>query len=143
MLRFVREVYGPDAVDEAWAEFTLWDDDEPEFDPDSPHLEVFIPWFFHRWAPDPAETGVEDVSLHDRSPTSVLLERRAWRLEPVLRRYLEVCAATPFSFHEVVRSEPGQGFRARDVITGEERDVIERTCPCRRTQRASSPALRP
>jgi hypothetical protein len=55
----------------------------------------------------------------------VLLERKGRRLDPILRRYLEGCLAAPFSFHEIVRVEPGHGFLARDVLTGEEREVVE------------------
>ncbi|MCA1791964.1 MAG: hypothetical protein LC667_19580, partial [Thioalkalivibrio sp.] len=74
-----------------------------------------------------ARTCSSDPSLHGRSPTSVLLERRGRKLDPVLRRYLDACVATPFSFHEVVHARPGQGLRARDVFTGEEHDVLERS----------------
>lgn len=127
MLRFVEQVYGPGAIDEAWDEFFLWDSDRPGFDPNSPHLQVFMPWFFHRWRPDPPETSIEDASLHERSPTSILLERRGHRLDPVLRRYLEACVRAPFSFLEIESSDPGVGFRTRDVFTDEERDVLERS----------------
>jgi len=70
MLRFVRSVYGPGALQEAWAEFLLWEDDDAEFDPGTPHMQVFMPWFFHAWAPDPQETSVEDVALHDCPPSA-------------------------------------------------------------------------
>lgn len=127
MLRFIQSVYGPSALPEAWEEFLLWTEDDPEFDPDTPHMQVFMPWFFHRWAPDPLETSIRDATLHDRPPTNVLLERRGRRLDPLLRHYLEACAGTPFSFHEIVRCQPGMGFCSRDIFLGEERDVLERS----------------
>lgn len=127
LLRFIRGVYGPDAIDEAWDDFMLWPTERVRFEPDTPQIELFMPWFFHSWAPDPAGTAVEDESLHDRSPTSVLLERRGTRLEPVLRRYLEACVDARFSFHEVLRSDPGRGLRTRDFFTGAEHDVLERS----------------
>jgi hypothetical protein len=127
MLRFARQAYGPGVVEEAWAEFTLWEDEEPRFDPSTVHMQVFMPWFFHRWTPDPADTRVADASLHGRSPTSALIERRPGRLEPLLRRYLEACLESPFTFHEILRADPGRGFRARDVFTGQELDVLERS----------------
>jgi len=126
MLRFVRSVYGPDALHEGWEEFDVWRDG-PGFDPDTPHMQVFMPWFFHHWAPDPHGTDITDATLHDRSPTAVLLERRGRRLDPLLRRYLEACVATPFSFHEVLHCQPGVGFRARDIFLGGEREVLERS----------------
>ena len=73
MLRFVADVYGADAIHEAWEEFTVWAEDE--FDPASPHVPVFLPWFYHHWVPDSLEeTCIEDTSLHGRAPTSVYLE---------------------------------------------------------------------
>ena len=126
MLRFIRQVYGAGAVHEAWSEFLLWPNDDPEFDADTPHMALFMRWFFHRWAPDPPETSVP-TELHDRSPTSVLLEQRGRRLDPRLRRYLEACLETPFSFHEIVRCEPGVGFHTRDLFFGSEHDVSERS----------------
>ena len=127
MLRFIGQAYGPEAVHEAWDEFVLWDDDDAGFDPDTPHMSLFMPWFFHQWVPDPHDTSVRDASLHGRSPTAVLLERRGRRLLPRLRRYLAACAETPFSFHEVLECEPGEGFRTRDIFVGMEHDVFERS----------------
>lgn len=126
ILRFARKAYGPGVLDEAWAEFTLWGEEEPRFDPETMHMQVFMPWFFHRWSPDPTETRVRDSSLHERPPSEALLEREGGRLDPLLRRYLEACLRSPFTFHEIVRVDPGRGFRSRDVLTGNEHDVLER-----------------
>ncbi len=127
MMRFVQDVYGPLAIDEAWDEFVAWDEDAPSFDPRTPHMQLFLPWFFHLWAPDPYATAIEDAALHDRSPTSVYLEQRGRNLDAVLRRYLEGCLASPLSYHEIVRCDAGRGFLARDTITGAEREVVERS----------------
>ena len=130
MLDFTSELYGSVALPEAWDEFHLWpdedDDEAPEFDPESPVFPLFISWFFHHWTPD-IDTLVEDQSLHDKSPTAAFLERRGGRIEPVLVRYLEGCLTAPFSFHEILHVEPGRSFSARDVLTGEERRVIEQS----------------
>ena len=50
LLRFINEAYGPLAVHEAWDEFT--GHKEVEFDPNTPLIQLFMPWFFHCWAPD-------------------------------------------------------------------------------------------
>jgi hypothetical protein len=122
--RFIAEVYDAEAVEEAWDEFTLWEG--VEFDPESPLMAIFMPWLYHSWEPDPYETIVEE-SLHGRPPARVFLERRAARLDPLLQRYLQECLASPFSFHEILRCDRGRGFRARDGITGEEHEVLERS----------------
>jgi hypothetical protein len=124
MLPFLAETYGANALEEAWEEFS---GAEVPFDPETPHIQVFMPWFFHRWSPDPYSTGVANTELHERSPTAFFLERRGARLEPVIRRYLESCLKAPFSFHEILRCDPGHGFQARDLFTGEERAVVERS----------------
>ena len=124
MLPFVAETYGPDTLEEAWEEFS---GAQESFDPETPHIQVFMPWFFHRWTPDPYGTEVADTELHERSPTALFLERRGARLDPLIRRYLVSCLETPFSFHEILRRDPGHGFQARDLFTGEERAVLERS----------------
>jgi hypothetical protein len=124
MLPFVAETYGPDALEEAWEEFS---GAEEPFDPETQHIQVFMPWFFHRWSPDPYSTEVADSAIYECSPTELFLERRGARLDPVIRRYLESCLEAPFSFHEILRCDPGHGFQARDLFTGEEREVLERS----------------
>lgn len=127
MFGFVHETFGAAAVDEAWSEFMLWRDGESRFDPASTLLPLFMPWFFHAWMPDEGETSVGDPDLHGRSPTAVYLKRKGWRLKPVLRSYLEGCLEAPFTFFDVLNVDPGRGFRVRDVLTGHEHDVSERS----------------
>ena len=127
MISFVDEVYGPDAIHEAWSEFMAFEEGADEFDPDTPHLQLFMPWFFHCWSPDPHDTAVEDESVHDRSPTTEYLARRGRSMDPSLHAYLTACAATPLSFYEVLSRQPERGFLARDILTGEECSVLERS----------------
>ena len=127
MLRFVERVYGPDVLDEAWDEYHLWVRGIPDPNPRSSENQVFMPWFFHRWSPDPMDTLVADPQLHGREPTDVFLEQRGKRLDPTLSEYLEACLDAPFTFHEILEVEPGRGFKAREVFTGEERSVLERS----------------
>ncbi len=127
MLRFMTQLYGPEAVDEAWEEFTLWDEAETPFDPDTPHIPVFMPWMFHHWAPNPDETGVADSALHGIPPTRAYLESKGSRLSTVAREYLQSCLVQPFSFYEVTHCIPGQGFTLRNLLTGQSHEVLERS----------------
>lgn len=127
MLNHIDNIYGAEVIEEAWDDFVQGSDAVPLFDPHTLHMQVFMPWFFHAWAPDPDETLVANVSLHGRNPTQVYLDRKGTKLDPLLRRYLAACVATPFSFHEILQVEPGHGFRLRDVFTGQEREVLERS----------------
>lgn len=125
VLDFFLITYGPGALQEAWAEFSGL---EEPFDPQTPHVALFMSWLFHYWSPDPHDpSSTVDDALHERIPTRLFLERAGKHLDPCVRRYLEGCLEAPFTFHEVLRCDPGRGFRARDVFTGEERDVMERS----------------
>jgi hypothetical protein len=127
MLRFVVETYGSEAIHEAWTEFVLADTEVELFDPATPHTQLFLPWFFHCWAPDPYATTVQDKSLFDQAPTSTFLARCARGMDPTLRTYLTACAATPVSYHEVLSCNRGHGMLTRDVLTGQEHAVLERS----------------
>ena len=74
MLRFIKEAYGPLAMHEAWDEFTGHDD--REFDPHTPLMQLFMPWFFHCWAPDPIDTEVVKESPHGVIPTAAYLSTK-------------------------------------------------------------------
>jgi hypothetical protein len=124
MLRFTVEAYGPLAVHEAWNEFMC--DEDLEFDPDTPLMQLFMPWFFHCWSPDPIATMVGNKSLHNVIPTAAYLSSKGRRLDPLLRRYLESLLTAPFTFFEVMACDPGTGMTLRDVMTQEEHAVTER-----------------
>jgi hypothetical protein len=125
MLRFIEHRYGSMALVEAWDEFTCFED--VEFDPQSPFMQLFMPWFFHCWSPDPEATEVLDQSLHGANPTQVYLASRGRRVDPLLRRYLESLLTEAFSYFEVVSCDPGHGMQLRDIMTSEEHQVTERS----------------
>lgn len=124
MLSFIRSSYGFAAIDEAWQEFVMDEDDS--FDPDTQDLPIFLPWLFYRWAPSAQNTSVVDAALHGQAPARALLQRKGRQVEPVLQRYVESCLSAPMSFFEVLQSQPDHGMKLRDVITGESHDVLER-----------------
>jgi SEC-C motif-containing protein len=123
LLRFAGTRLGVGLIDEAWADFTLGQ--EETFDPASPHLPVFMSWFLHQWFPDPDDTRFPDLAARKATIAAEFLAHKRRHLEPLLVRYLEACAAAPFSFHEVVRVEPGRGFTLRDLLLERETFVSE------------------
>ncbi|MBI2320428.1 MAG: SEC-C domain-containing protein [Betaproteobacteria bacterium] len=124
LLKCAKRHFGPEGVHEAWQEFNLWPEEEEPFDPASPHLMVFLPWFLHHWIPDERETAVA-AEAQKTTVAQAYLAAKGTRLDPLARRYLEACGEAAFSFHEVLRCEPGQGVRIRDVLSAREIDVIE------------------
>lgn len=128
LARIVNETYGQAAIHEAWREFFVFSlDDDAQYDPNAGHDQLFLPWFFHRWTPDPADTSVEDKALHGYSPSASFLARHGARVDPLLRRYLEACIATPLSFFQILEVMPGRSITVRDVLTGDEFGVSEKS----------------
>ncbi len=122
LLRFVRAQLGDELIDEAWANFT---GEEEAFDPETPHIPVFMPWFFFQWCPDPEDTRFPDLAAREATVAGEFIARRGRHLDPLLVRYLEACMAAPFSFHEVARLQAGRGFALRDLMLERETFVIE------------------
>jgi hypothetical protein len=125
LLRFAEGYFGRAGLMEAWDEFTLWED--APFDAASPHIPVFMPWFYYDWMPDPRDTEVRAEARGELSAAQAYLLRKGKSLDPLARRYIEACVAAPFSFYDVLASTPGRGFTLRDIITGEECGVTERS----------------
>jgi hypothetical protein len=115
--------FGPGAIDEAWAEFTLWKG-EGGFDPETPHMQLFMPWFLYDWLPDPETTEVPERA-HAVTAAQAYVRKMGRRLDPLAARYIEACGQAAFSFHEIVACEPGRSFRLRDAILGTEALVFE------------------
>lgn len=95
------------------------------FTPDTPHIMIFMTWFFYDWLPDTSTTSVKREALDGRTLARAYLQRKARHLDPLLIRYIEQCCVAPFSFYDVMSVQPGTGFVLRDIITGEEVDVTE------------------
>lgn len=126
MLHFIAKYYGVDAIQQGWFEFTMGK--REEFVQGDPNAELFFSWLFHVWSPQrPKGNIISDASLYGVAPTRACLDRRAGRLHPLLQRYLEACLAAPFGFYEICECERGVGFTTRDVLTGAEFKVRERS----------------
>jgi hypothetical protein len=123
ILEFATAHFGKAALTEAWDDFMPWEDEA--FAIDTPHMPVFMPWFFYEWRPDPHSTSVKREALDGRTPGRAYLDKKGKQLDPLLVRYIEQCCATPFSYYDVIEVRPGAGFTLRDIFTGEEIDVTE------------------
>lgn len=122
LLRFVSSQFKPGLMQEAWEDFT--GDAEP-FDVETPHMAVFMPWFFHVWYPNRGNTGFPDLAARKATVAGEWMRLKRRHLDALLVRYLEACAAATYSFHEAVRIEPGRGLLLRDLMLETETFVIE------------------
>jgi hypothetical protein len=94
------------------------------FDPNTPHIQLFMPWFLYDWLPDPETTEVPEPA-RAITAAQAYARRQGRRLDPIAARYIEACGRAPFSFHEAIACDPGRGFRLRDVLLGTEAFVFE------------------
>ncbi len=124
LLTFVRNHLGWDYVQTAWAEFQLWDGsagdpaDQPEFE------SAFIPWMVFNWTPDP-EAPDTDPAWPTESVGRHVLRTAGHRLSALARAFIEAACRAPFSFHAVLRVEPGRTIALRDILTHTEHVVLE------------------
>lgn len=127
MLEFASGHFGRDALQEAWDDFMPhWEDEEDEpFTMDTPHVSVFMPWFYYEWLPNPRDTAVRREALDGRTLGRAYLDKKSSQLDPLLIRHIEQCCVNPFSFYDILSVRPGTGFTTRDIFTGEELEVTE------------------
>lgn len=116
------KTYGPEAIDEAYNEFYLYDI-ETGFDPDSTELPIFMPWFFYEWYPDGEDSLLEDAP--DISPAQSLAESGRG-LSDDERAYLLECCQTSFSFFEILEINPDVSLKLKDILTEEYHLVLEK-----------------
>ena len=125
MLRFAREALGDDALDRAASAFGEERADAAGEDPD---LALFLPWFLYTWMPEPVRVAARPS--RDPDPTTdtiaarLLAERRA-TLGVTAARFIEATIRAPFSFHDVIATDPGRTIRLRDIFLDREADVAE------------------
>ena len=137
--------YGETAIDEAWFEFLLWDEEridryEDEGDDteqaraaeeilDAETEALFMPWFLYNWLPEPEdyEDGTEAHAYPPMRIAEHYARQRGTRLDALERRFIEEACRAPFSFFSVVDAEPGRSLRLRDLLRQTEVTVQERS----------------
>lgn len=145
LLEHAARHYGETAIDEAWFEFLLWDEERIESYEDGigdteqalaaaailgSEMDVhFVPWFLYSWRPHP-EDYEDEAEAYAYPPMPVAehyARRRGTRLDALERRLIEEACRAPFSFFSVLDAEPGHWLRLRDILRQTEVTVREST----------------
>ena len=124
LLRFAKEELQPDAAPRAREEYAPLNGPGSDFSNDD--LQSFVPWTVYCWRV-PGSAWADPSRPAGRTIGETYLVRRGSRLEPFERRVLESCVAEPFSFWEVLATEPGRGVEVEDVLRGSRFHVSERS----------------
>ncbi len=125
LLKHAVQSYGPEAVVEAWDEFTLWN--ELPMDPETqPELDTaFMPWFVFNWLPDNAE--VDEENHYPELPVAIhYLQTKGSQLDSYHRRFIESICSQHYSFFVVTDVVPGKQLTLRDLFLQQEVTVHER-----------------
>lgn len=113
-------------IQEAWKDFHLGAEHSP-YDAESPENSIFIPYFLYRW-----KDQADRAASYGRTPAGGTIARAFLAvnrrlLPPMVAEIAKIALHQPFSFYEIVTSEPGKGMRVQDIFTGEEFDVREKS----------------
>ena len=122
LMRYINKEYGPPAINEAWAEFYLWETDE-DFDPVSLEVPIFMPWFFYGWYPDAESTlclGAPDI------PPALSLAESGKDISHDEEQYLIECYQTGFSFYEILDVVPNKLLKLKNILTEEYHHALEK-----------------
>ncbi len=125
LMEFTAKKYGVTGYNEAWDEFNLWSNEEA-FDPDSQLHQIFGPWMFYHWSPDPEETELGDEITAEMTPAEIFLEEFRDQLSDLEIEDLEENLRRPFSFYDVLECKPGSWVKVQDILTEEYFTVIEK-----------------
>ncbi len=123
-LKFSQTYFSYPAIQEAWDEFTQGRG--KDFTSDTPHMSVFMPWFYYDWCCEHNNMDSPDEH-HTITLAQAYLKKKRQYLDPLTVKYIEQCCASPMSFFDIVSVQPNHGMVMRDIFTGELVEVIERS----------------
>jgi len=126
LLETSRNAFGEMALSEAFAEFMDWPEDINEADFHK-ELAAFIPWFVYNWENDLDEETFPEDSFEFKTIAEWYLDNQGNRIDRLERQLIEAANRKPFSFYEVMKNNPGKGFRLRDILTRREIEVMEKS----------------
>jgi hypothetical protein len=124
MMKFAARKFGKH-VDDAWHDFNMSDLPVSLVDR-SKEDQIFMPYFLFHWDPDRPARG---RSAHRKGGvvTRWYILEKGSLLSDTERLFLDQATTQPVSFYEVLACRPGERITIRDILTGGEAEVIERS----------------
>ena len=125
-MRYGLKLFGEDALGVALDEFLAWPDEGIANEDLEDHQPLFYPWFIFNWEyeadPDfPQLDGPEGTTIAD-----LYAANKADRLNHLEAQIIKATARQPFSFYEIQETQPGKGYRLKDILRGAVSNVIEK-----------------
>jgi hypothetical protein len=117
----------PHDIEDAWEDFHFGVTDS-DYAPGNDIETIFMPYFLYRWR-DPSEPDIGD-KWQPGTIATLFLEEKGRTLTQMQTQLLFLCMHQPITFYDVLESRPGQGMLLREIFTGREYDVRERSASC-------------
>jgi hypothetical protein len=127
LMDYAVELFEETTVSVAMAEFLVWPDEAPEEDFIEQHQQLFWPWFFFNWINDPEDSPFDLNWPVDQTIGECYAASQKNRLDSMERKLIKAHSRRPFSFFDVVECRQGKGFLLKDIFTGEQTDVLDRS----------------
>ena len=104
----------------AWPDDGIGDEDLAD------HQPLFYPWFIFNWEYE-ADPDFRQLDGPEGTTIAELYAvQKANRLNQLEAQIIEATARQPFSFYEIQETQPGRGYRIRDILRGTVSDVTEK-----------------
>ncbi|MGC2742638.1 MAG: hypothetical protein WA672_05580, partial [Candidatus Angelobacter sp.] len=123
LITFAIERFAPD-IEDAWEDFHFGVTD-CDYEPGNDIETIFMPYFLYRWR-DPVEPDIGDT-WQPGTIATVFLQEKGRILTQMQTQLLFLCMHQPITFYDVLESRPGQGMLLREIFTGREYDIRERS----------------
>jgi hypothetical protein len=123
LMAFAGERFAPD-IEDAWEDFHFGVTDS-DYAPGNDIETIFMPYFLYRWR-DPMESDLGDT-WQPGTIAKAFLQEKGRTLSQMQTQLLFLCMHQPITFYDVLESRPGQGMLLREIFTGREYDVRERS----------------
>ena len=121
LLEHAHATWGDGFLAAAWGAF--WGDEGPaDVDRDSPYVPLLLTWAIYQWIP---EESAEQPS--GGTVAASFLEAAAWRVDVKTRRFIEAGSSEALTFWQAASVDRGKGLLLRDMATGRECYVHERS----------------
>jgi hypothetical protein len=126
LMRHGLKVFGENAIGVALDEFMAWPDEGISDEDLADHQPLFYPWLIFNWEyeadpDDPLLDGPEDKTIAELYAID-----KADRLNHLEAQIIKATARQLFSFYEIQETQPGRGYRLKDILRGTVSDVIEK-----------------
>ena len=121
LLDHARRTWGEGFLAAAWGAF--WGDEGPaDVDRDSPYVPLLLSWAIYQWIP---EESAEQP--HRGTVAAGFLKSSTRRIDAKTRRFIEAASSAALTFWQAASVERGKGMLLRDMATGRECEVQEKS----------------